>query len=143
MHPNARIPTKSHDSDAGWDLYIAEIKDNEDGYFNYDFGIAFDIPKGHVGLIFPRSSVYKTGTSLSNCVGVIDSGYTGSVSANFHANADVYQPSGSMSLRPYLVGDRSAQIVFLPLADVQTLTLVDEFDTTSERGDGGFGSTGR
>jgi len=157
-HPNAILPLRAHDTDAGWDLYVADVKKGFP-YQNqiwYDFGVAFDIPKGWVGLVFPRSSVgAKMDLTLSNCVGVIDSGYTGSVKAIFDTlirdwarfsksskNSDGFAEEDTNYTRTYKVGDRAAQIVFLPLADVQELTVVEDFDKETSRGSGGFGSSG-
>jgi len=94
--------------------------------------IAMEIPDGYVGLLFPRSSVSSTDMRLTNCVGVIDSVYRGEVSAKFDN-----KPNG----KRYYVGDRFAQLVIVPYLDVQPI----EADTLSdtERGNGGYGSTGQ
>jgi dUTP pyrophosphatase len=92
-----------------------------------------EIPKGYVGLVFPRSSVRNQDLLLSNCVGVIDSGYRGEIQATFK------KTNGLDSLK-YNVGDRGAQIMILPYPQVK-MNEVTELSNT-ERGDGGFGSTG-
>jgi hypothetical protein len=71
-HPNAVIPSYSKDGDAGMDLTITEIINQTNGDVTYGFGIAMEIPRGYVGLIFPRSSVRKYDLLLSNAVGVVD-----------------------------------------------------------------------
>jgi len=71
-HPNAVIPSYSKDGDAGMDLTITEIINQTDGDVTYGFGIAMEIPRGYVGLIFPRSSVREYDLLLSNAVGVVD-----------------------------------------------------------------------
>jgi len=94
--------------------------------------VAFEIPQGYVGLIFPRSSIYKTGLRLSNSVGVIDSGYRGEVKAVFDTSFPSYDWYG--------LEDRAAQIIFMKLPDVQ-LIQADEL-SKSQRGEGGYGSSG-
>lgn len=73
LHKDAKIPRYAKPGDAGMDLFVTERSVLDMNHWEYKFGIAMEIPKGYVGLIFPRSSVYKTGLSLSNCVGVLDS----------------------------------------------------------------------
>ncbi len=96
-------------------------------------GIAMQIPQGYGGFIFPRSGLaYKKGISMANCVGVIDSDYTGEIKVVLH----------NISGHDYTVnpGDRVAQLVFLPVPQAE-LEEVDELEET-RRGSGGFGSTG-
>ena len=126
----AQIPTYAKYGDAGMDLVATEII-NEDAFqITYGIGLAMQIPTGFVGLVFPRSSIRKTDLSLTNCVGVIDSGYRGELQATFKKNG----------LNKYEVGDRVAQIMIIPHPDIQ-FEEADELSNT-ERGDGGFGSTG-
>jgi dUTP pyrophosphatase len=87
-----------------------------------------------VGLVFPRSSVYKTGFSLTNCVGVIDSDYRGEIMAKF---ADTYLGD----VEGYEVGDRICQMIIMPVPEVEYVE-ADKLSST-ERGAGGYGSTGR
>ena len=76
LHPNTVIPQYAKPGDAGVDLTAVSIEFNEKlGCITYDTGLSIEIPEGYVGLIFPRSSIYKTIHSLSNSVGVIDSGF--------------------------------------------------------------------
>jgi dUTP pyrophosphatase len=136
LREDAVIPSYAKPGDAGLDL-TATSGDNFYMYPNqttFGFGLAVEIPFGYVGLIFPRSSIYKTGMRLSNCVGVIDSGYRGELKAifdiaHFHLEGDVYR-----------VGDRVAQLVVLPLPQFEIIE-ADELSIT-ERGTGGYGSTG-
>ncbi len=134
LDPNAVIPSYSKVGDAGMDLTITNIKENASFSITYGFGIAMEIPKGHVGLVFPRSSVRNQELILSNCVGVIDSGYRGELQATFKKT----QGLDSVS---YNVGERGAQIIILPYPTV-FMTEVPELSET-ERGTGGFGSTGK
>jgi dUTP pyrophosphatase len=128
MHKNAVIPKYAKPGDAGLDLTAVSYRIDERGNHVYDTGLAFEIPKGHVGLLFPRSSISKTNLSLRNSVGVIDSGYRGSVSLKF---------SGGMA---YLIGDRVGQMIIMPYPSIQ---LVESELSSSERGEGGYGSTGK
>jgi len=133
LHSNAIIPSYSKIGDAGMDLTITSIIENTSFSVSYGFGLSMEIPKGFVGLIFPRSSVRNYELSLTNCVGVIDSGYRGEIQATFRKH------SGLDSIS-YKVGDRGAQIVILPYPQV---TMVESSElSNTERGEGGFGSTG-
>jgi len=131
-HPNAVIPSYSKDGDAGMDLTITEIYNETEKDITYGFGIAMEIPRNYVGLIFPRSSVRKYDLSLTNCVGVIDSGYRGEIQSTFKkTNTDA---------TVYGIGERGAQIIILPYPQIKFVE-TDNLSYT-ERGDGGFGSTG-
>lgn len=127
------MPQKAHASDAGFDLVATRVG-FEGGLWVCHCGLAFEIPEGYVGLVFPRSSVVKTNMRLSNAVGVIDSHYRGEVTARF----DI---AGNSDFPKYQVGERFAQIVFMRLPDV-ALVESDELSET-DRGDGGYGSTGK
>lgn len=133
LHKDAVIPVYSKDGDAGLDLTITEILSNTTFDVTYGFGIAMEIPSGYVGLVFPRSSIRKMDLALTNCVGVIDSGYRGEIQATFKKS------QGLDSLK-YNVGERGAQIIIMPYPKI-TFVEVDELSST-ERGEGGFGSTG-
>lgn len=137
LREGAVIPTKAHRSDAGFDLVAISRKIDEDGAVVYGTGIAFEIPMGYVGLVFPRSSVAKKDVVLSNCVGVIDSGYRGEVMAKFKFIDPLITHD---KYHWYDVGDRICQIVFVKLPDVDMVES-DEL-SESDRGDGGYGSTG-
>jgi len=138
LHDNAVIPKYAKDGDAGMDLVATQIISNTTFDITYGTGIAMEIPRGYVGLVFPRSSIRKTDLSLTNCVGVIDSGYRGEIQATFK------KVFGKNDVRlhelDYKVGDRIAQIMIIPYPSV-TFVEVDELSQT-ERGEGGFGSTG-
>jgi dUTP pyrophosphatase len=134
LEPNAVIPSYSKVGDAGMDLTITKEIENTSFSVSYGFGIAMEIPKGYVGLVFPRSSVRNQELILSNCVGVIDSGYRGELQATFK------KTQGLDSIK-YKVGERGAQIVILPYPTIY-MTEVPELSDT-ERGTRGFGSTGK
>lgn len=130
LHQDAVIPSYAKDGDAGMDLTAVDVSASN-GHITYHTGLAIEIPRWHVGLLFPRSSVYKTGQSLSNCVGVIDSGYRGEIMMKY-----TLSPIG----QDYKIGDRIGQIVILPYPKVE-FEEVEEL-TSSQRGVGGFGSSG-
>lgn len=145
----AKMPTRAHDTDAGYDLYATRdfcVAGTEfygsgyDGYFDggasigsetHDTGVHIEIPRGYVGFIKSKSGLnVKHGLTAE---GVIDSGYTGSIVVKLynHTSSSFY----------FKAGDKIAQLVILPIF-TPDLELVDSLDPT-DRGDGGFGSTGR
>lgn len=134
VHPEAVIPTYAKAGDAGLDLTAVEISVHPDyGYYEYNTGLAFEIPEGFVGYIFPRSSVSKYSLSLCNAVGVVDSGYRGPVMLRFDRN-------DNSSNVEYLPGDKVGQLIIMPVPTIE----LEEAETlsTTFRGSGGFGSTG-
>lgn len=140
LHPDAKAPYQATPGSAGWDLTARSLfrinrhgeVDNRGCRLLYRTGLAVEIPEGHVGLVFPRSSVYKTGQFLTNCVGVIDSDYRGEITAVFTKGEKVEE---------YKVGDRIAQLVIMPIPAVKFVEA--EELTETERGAGGYGSTGK
>jgi dUTP pyrophosphatase len=139
LHKDAVIPKYAKDGDAGLDLvateaYREDVATDEGnyGYDNYKTGLAFEIPEGHVGLLFPRSSISNTGHILSNSVGVIDSGYRGEVSMRFKT------VPGSRQYKP---GDKVGQLIVMPYPQVEFEEVEELSD--SERGAGAYGSSGR
>ena len=147
LKPNAVIPTYAKDGDAGMDLVATQILKDTPEQITYGTGIALEIPYGFVGLVFPRSSIRKTGLQLSNSVGVIDSGYRGELQATFNKvfGGDRFYDETKLteitSHDFYKVGDRIAQIMIIPYPPIEFVE-VDEL-SDSERGEGGFGSTGK
>ena len=128
------MPKKAHASDAGFDLVAVSVEeDRKREIVTYHTGIAMEIPDGYVGLVFPRSSVYKHQLVLSNCVGVIDSGYRGEILLKYR----VMQPHISR----YCSGDRVGQIMIVALPEFEMVESDELSD--SDRGEGGYGSTGR
>lgn len=140
LNPNAIIPQYAKPGDAGMDLVATsqEFEKNAAGrrLQVYGTGLAFEIPEGYVGLIFPRSSIAKTELSLTNCVGVIDSGYRGEVKFKFAIDGG----SRATNEGTYKVGDRIGQIIIMPFPQVNFEEVTELSD--SERGTGGFGSSG-
>ncbi len=136
VNPEAKMPEYATDGSAGMDLSAvmeSPVTLRVGGRAMIPTGIALEIPEGYGGFVFPRSGLsYKKGISMANCVGVIDSDYTGEIKVVLH----------NISGHDYTVnpGDRIAQLVFLPVPKAE-LEVVEELGKT-ERGSGGFGSTG-
>ena len=134
LQENATLPFYAKESDAGMDLVATSIKENTTFQITYGLGIALEIPDGFVGLIFPRSSIRNTELILSNSVGVVDAGYRGELQATFNK-------SNGLDSLAYKVGDRVCQLIIIPHPIVEW-NEVNELNNT-ERGTGGFGSTGK
>lgn len=135
LHKDAVWPTRAKQGDAGFDLTAISMEyDQKTDTVVYEFGLSIQVPKGHFGMIVPRSSIYKTNMMLSNHCGIIDSGYTGPIKA-------IFRTFPTYKNEPYKVGDRVAQLILVPYYE-PSLEEVDELDET-ERGDGGFGHSGR
>ena len=145
LDSNAVLPTYSRHGDAGMDLTATSKWYDESGNVCYGTSLAFEIPHGYVGLLFPRSSNTKKDLILGNSVGVIDSGYRGEVVLKFKLlaykgeNEDGKYELSLDHVVDYSVGDRIGQIVIMPVPQIE-FNVVDEL-STSDRGVGGFGST--
>lgn len=131
----ATIPKKAHEQDAGFDLTAVSkdtVDENGYGFHEYDTGIALEIPRGYVGLVYPRSSISKTGHILANSTGIIDSNYRGSIKVRFKTIPNCTE---------YIPGDRIAQLIIMPYPEIE----FEETDSLedSERASGAFGSTGK
>lgn len=131
LHPNAVIPSYAKEGDAGMDITATE-KEVLDDYIVYKTGLAFAIPKGYVGLLFPRSSVSKTSLMLANGVGVLDHGYRDEVEFRFKQVCNLS--------KKYNVGDRIGQIIIIPFPEIEFVE-VGALPQEGNRG-GGFGHTG-
>lgn len=132
LDDDACTPTKAHDADAGFDLYTPQafrLPAHDSVFVN--LGVHFEIPQGYVGFLKSKSGLNVHHGIM--CEGVIDSGYTGSVVAKLYNYSDTDYM--------FYAGQKVTQIVFLPIPDVE-LVEVDKF-TETERGDNGFGSSGR
>lgn len=132
LTPNAVIPCYAKAGDAGMDLTATRMW-FEDNNVCYGTGLAFEIPEGYVGLLFPRSSNAKKDLLLSNSVGVLDSGYRGEVTFKFRKTDGI--------ATVYSVGDRIGQMIILPYPAIE-FKEVEELSET-ERGNGGYGSSGK
>ena len=134
LHQNAVIPTYAKPGDAGMDLIAISKQYDEFDNVVYGTGIAIEIPENYVGLIYPRSSICKKDLYLTNHVGVIDSGYRGEIMFKFKTTKKMYP------INIYEIGDRIGQIVIMPYPQIAFMEVEDLTDT--ERGEGGFGSSG-
>lgn len=131
---HAVIPKYAKPGDAAMDLVATSVNyDPSTDTYIYGTGLSMEIPTGYVGMIYPRSSVYKTAVVLANQTGVVDSKFRGEVKVLMRRDS---------SLRDiYNVGDRIAQIMIIECPHI-TFKEVEEIDMTGDRG-GGFGSTGK
>lgn len=137
LSQNAMIPTYGSEFSAGADLYACldeEVEIRPGETFLVKTGIAMEIPKGYAGLIYARSGLAtKRGLAPANKVGVVDADYRGEIMVALHNHSNQIQ-----SVAP---GERVAQMVIAPFLTAQFME-VEELEDT-ERGEGGFGSTGR
>ena len=142
LNENAVIPSYAKRGDAGLDLTaISYSYDEKTDCHIYGTGLAFEIPYGHVGLIFPRSSNRKTEAYLTNSVGVCDSGYRGEIMISFKNRDRGEDGEIKQMLAPYAVGDRVAQLIIIPYPYI---TLIESnILSNTDRGEGGHGYTGR
>lgn len=128
----AFMPTRAHEDDAGLDIYATETKIiPAKGSAIFDTGVHIELPKNTVGMLKSKSGLnVKHGITSE---GVIDVGYTGSICAKLYNHSD----------KDYTVfrGDKISQLVIMPIL-TPTLETVDSLEET-ERGNGGFGSTGK
>jgi dUTP pyrophosphatase len=142
LHLDAVIPSYATAGDAGLDMVAVDLSDTPE-QVTYQTGIAVEIPEGYVGLMFPRSSLSKTTMVLSNHVGVIDSGYRGEIKFRFKDLNMQQEFDGQWygDETVYEVGNKIGQLVILPYPQIE-LVETDELNE-SERGEGGFGSSGK
>lgn len=133
---NAVLPTKAHPSDAGYDLTATRLTQELDEagkvILVYHTDLAVQIPEGYVGLLVMRSSGSKKSIVLANCVGVVDSCYRGEIMMKFKITTDALPVV-------YQIGERIGQLVIVPCFSAES-EFVEEL-TTTDRGEGGFGST--
>ena len=129
LDPRAVLPSYAKPGDAGMDV-VAVSREIKEKYIQYNTGLALEVPEGYVCLIFPRSSVTKKDQMLKNSVGILDAGYRGELILRFNKfGEDIYE-----------IGEKVGQIMIIPHPYVK-IQEVSELSET-ERGDGGFGSTG-
>ena len=137
LHKNARVPALGSKTAAGADLYACVDHDLISiachQTVKVPTGIAIEIPSGYFGALFARSGLAtKSGLRPANCVGVIDSDYRGEVIVALHNDTDANQMIEN--------GERIAQLVILPCPEIEYAEAQELSET--ERGDGGFGSSG-
>jgi dUTP pyrophosphatase len=135
LDPAARLPTRAYDGDAGLDLYALEPAELGPGQrASIRTGIALEIPQGQAGLVLPRSGLAaRHGIALVNAPGLIDAGYRGELEVLL-LNTD------RRSSFAIAAGDRVAQLVLVRV-ETPAVTEAEEL-ALSERGAGGFGSSG-
>lgn len=133
----AKVPTRGSAQAAGFDLYAAvnyDIEIQPHSTVKVDTGISIEIPEGYFGGIYARSGLAtKQGLRPANCIGVIDADYRGPIIVALH--------NDTMYPQRITAGDRIAQLIIQPYLDIN-FKEVDTLDDT-DRGEGGFGSTGR
>lgn len=146
LSENAVIPKKQKLGDAGFDLTCTSYK-FENGRHIYGTGLAFEIPNGFVGLIFPRSSIHKYDMRLCNSVGVVDENFRGEVKFIFESNGYGLCANGTNielntnhEFNFYNIGDRVGQLIIMPYPEIM-FKEVDELSETN-RGQQGWGSSG-
>ena len=137
LNDRAKMPTSGSQYAAGYDLYAA-IEEPVTIYpgtcEKIGTGLAMEIPTGYFGAIFARSGLAtKQGLRPANCVGVVDSDYRGEVIVALH--------NDSNEARQVQPDERIAQLVLMPYGVVDCFEVVDDLEDT-DRGAGGFGSTG-
>ena len=132
LNKRAVSPFYAKDGDAGMDLTATTLH-RVATFYEYGTDISIEIPKGYVGLIFPRSSISNTDHYLRKSVGVKDSGYRGEIK--------VRMSIPEMGKKEYSIGDKIAQLIIvkLPWVELEEVTSLN----VSERGVGGFGSSGK
>jgi dUTP pyrophosphatase len=137
LHEKAQIPKIATNGSAGLDLVAISEKPVFEGaiaYIEYGTGLAISLPKNHVGLLVPRSSISSnTSLILANSVGILDSDFLGEIKFRFKSVI----PIGG---KKYNVGDRIGQLVIVEYPEIE-LQEVKELENTA-RGTGGWGSTG-
>ena len=135
LNEHAKLPTKGSLEAACFDVYAASVKVERPNKMTVGLGFATEIPVGFKGIVVPRSSISKTPWRLGNSIGIIDADYRGEWMLVLKSDSAVYNPC------PFTVGERCAQIYFEKVNDVEIIE-TDELSDT-ERGEGGFGSTGK
>ena len=136
LSESALLPTRGSSSAAGYDLYadVEREKIAPGQTVKIPVGVAMEIPEGYFGGIFARSGLStKEGLRPANCVGVIDSDYRGPILVPLHNDSD--------TVREVVKGEKIAQMVILPYLAVE-FEEVEQLEKT-QRGEGGFGSTGK
>lgn len=132
--PQAVVPSKAHPSDAGFDVTAIKVLKQVNDVTFFGTGIHIEPPAGYYFLLYPRSSISKTGYSMANSVGVIDASYQGEVIVALRKN--------EKELRDLELPCRIAQLVPMKTSPMTSIQVNNFFEETS-RGEGGFGSTGK
>lgn len=132
---NGKMPTKAHETDAGFDCYARKVEIVDGLILRAYLGFRIELPPYTFADIRPRSSIYKTGLTLCNSPGTIDEGYRGEIVANFYRH---FLYSG---FAEYVNGDRVCQMIIRKRFPVELELAEISLDT--QRGECGFGSSGK
>ena len=144
IHPNAKIPTRATEFAGGWDVYAADIKRIRRDWFEVDLGFSLEFSNRFRVMLQPRSSITKTDLIQQNSPGIGDSDYRGSYKFIFKVIPnDSSHLTGELMYHyfPYSIGDRVGQMYLEEIIPI-SFEQIDELSDT-ERGEGGFGSTGK
>lgn len=137
LHPDAKLPTKGSAEAACFDLTVLGVASDVSGWIVHT-GIAVALPPGYVMLVYPRSGTgANLGLTLRNGTGVIDSDYRGEIILKLHTGNGARADEISRALQP---GSRIAQAMIIPIPEVALQEVLEL--PASDRGTGGFGSTG-
>lgn len=145
--PDGQAPYRKYDSDTCFDLFVRDfseewVKLGKYPRVRYFLGVQVEPPPGWQVRLYARSSVVNTGWVLANSVGIIDPDYRGELQAVFVPSAAVHSVNPYYDLKkPYAIKDRCVQMELVPKYDWD-IEIVDTLSET-ERGEGGFGSTGK
>jgi dUTP pyrophosphatase len=139
VRKGSKLPKKAHEDDACYDVFISKIErpERRDGMYILKLGFKTEIPKGYKGVLVPRSSLTKECFYMPNTPGQIDPKYRGEWEMRLRPVSDFI----GFPLFPFKVGDRCGQIYFEKVVET-SFKKVDKLED-SERGEGGFGSTGK
>lgn len=140
---DGKMPTKAHETDAGFDCYARKVEIIDGLILRAWLGFRLELPPYTFADMRPRSSIYKTGLTLSNSPGTIDEDYRGEVVANFyrHAYGVFCVNCACGSFQEYKCGDRVCQMIIRKRHPVELE--LSEINLDTERGEGGFGSSGK
>jgi dUTP pyrophosphatase len=148
LRPDAVLPRYAKIGDNGLDLVATSVISKMDTkkvpgkqghtqstfkYLEFGTSLAVEIPEGHVGLIFPRSSISDTSMDLANSVGVIDSNFRGEITFRFRTLQN--------NLEVYKVGDRVGQLLVIAVAKIEPEETAELSET--QRGSQAYGSSGK
>lgn len=144
LHPNARIPERANDFAGGWDVVATEVIKISENEYMCKLGFAVEIPIGYKLTLVPRSSITKTHLIQQNSPGLGDCDYRGEYAYKFKLLAvevDRYTGEFGYTSFPYMAGDRIGQVYLEEVIPIRFLEVESLSET--QRGDGGFGSTGK
>lgn len=137
MRSNVSLPTYATDGSGCFDIVATGISDHGGGTITYNTGLKFEVPEGHVMLVYSRSGHgFNKDIRLANCVGVIDSDYRGELMVKLTQDGEDWSYA-----RMPVHGDRIAQAMIVPIPKVEFVEVAEEDLSATHRGSGGFGST--